>query len=382
MKVPTIAIDASRLSATHRTGTERYSYEVIAALARLDQFHHYVLYTNGIPADLPPLGANVRLRNIPLRRLWTHARLGPTTLIEQPDVLFVPAHVVPLVAARPSVVTIHDLGYLAFPEAHTARRRLELDLTTRWSLRAAQQVIAISQATRADLIRTYGADPSRIQVVHHGLSTAFQPVDDPAQVAATCARYNLLVPGTNQIRPYLLYLGTIQPRKNLVRLLDAFARALPHLEQPGVSGPPLLVLAGQRGWLSDAIEQRVAEHDLGELVRFPGYVPDGDLNALLTGATAFLFPSLYEGFGMPVLEAMACGAPVLTSTSSALPEVAGDAALLVNPTATEAMAAGIVQLVQDAPLRSSLRERGFARAATFTWQATAQATQQILLECI
>ncbi len=363
-----IAIDASRVSVAERTGTERYSYELLAALARLDRHRDYTLYTNGLPASLPPLGPNFRLRSLPLRRLWTHARLGPALLRDRPDLLFVPAHVVPL-AHPASVVTLHDLGYLAFPEAHTARRRLELDLTTRWSLRAARRVIAISQATKDDLVRHYGADPTRIAVVHHGLSAGFRPVEDPALLAVARARHGLPA-------PYLLYVGTLQPRKNLERLLEAFARAI------GTSDAArglTLAIAGRRGWLSAPIEARAKALGVAERVRFLGYLPDADLPALLSGATAFVFPSLYEGFGMPVLEAMACGAPVLTSNSSALPEVAGEAALLVDPRDTDAITAAIARLAADAPLRAELRARGLARAARFSWERCAQATLAVLV---
>ncbi|GAB4445434.1 MAG: glycosyltransferase family 1 protein [Chloroflexi bacterium OHK40] len=359
---PHIAIDASRVAVTERTGTERYSYELIAALARLDRWRRYTLFTNGLPANLPPLGPNVALRSIPLRRLWTHARLGPALARARPDLLFVPAHVIPAMHP-PSVVTIHDLGYLAFPEAHTARRRLELHLTTRWSLRSARRVIAISSATRDDLVRHYQADPARIAVVHHGLSPGFCPVA-PETVAAVRARY-----GIDQ--DYFLYVGTIQPRKNLARLIEAFALMQDTGSNPT---PPLLVIAGRRGWLSAPIERLATELGLDGRVRFVGYLPEHDLPAMLSGATAFVFPSLYEGFGMPVLEAMACGAPVLTSTTSALPEVAGDAALMVDPADTGAIAAALVRLAGEPKLRAELRVRGLDRAAHFTWERCARET--------
>jgi glycosyltransferase involved in cell wall biosynthesis len=365
--MPQIAIDASRVSVAERTGTERYSYELLAALARVDRWNSYTLYTNGLPAALPPLGPNFALRSIPLRRLWTHARLGPALAGDRPDLLFVPAHVVPLVHP-PSVVTIHDLGYLSFPAAHTARRRLELHLTTRWSLRAARQVIAISQATKDDLLRHYGADPARVSVVHHGLSAGFRPAEPPA-VAAARARHGLAA-------PYLLYVGTVQPRKNLQRLIEAFA--LVAAEYADLS----LVIAGRRGWLTEAIERRAGQLGLASRVRFLGYLPDEDLPALLSGAAAFVFPSLYEGFGMPVLEAMACGAPVLTASDSSLPEVAGDAALLVDPTDVHAIAAGLRQIVGDERLRADLRARGLARAAAFTWERCARETLAVLLDAL
>lgn len=363
-----IGIDASRVAVTGRTGTERYSYELLAALARIDRRNDYWLYCNGLPRDLPPLGVNFRLRNLPWPRIWTHLRLGPAACVDRLDTLFIPAHVVPLVHPPRCVVTLHDLGYLAFPQAHTARRRLELHLTTLWSTRAAQRIIAISQATKDDLVRHYGVAPARITVVHHGVTPEFAPVE-PQQCTAGAARYGI-------DGPYLLYVGTIQPRKNLQRLIEAFAQIVSAAEpaQPGLQ----LVIAGKRGWLSEPIERRAVELGLAGRVRFTGYVADADLPALLSGALAFAFPSLYEGFGLPILEAMACGAPVLTSTSSALPEVAGDAALLVDPRDTAAIARGLLQLATGADLRAELRARGFARATQFSWEHCAQQTLAVL----
>lgn len=369
-----IGIDASRIASAGRTGTERYSVEVIGALARLDRRNHYTLYCNGLPQTLPLLGSNMRLRSLPFPRLWTHLRLSLEMQQQPPEVLFVPSHVVPLRHPPRSVVTLHDLGYLAFPQAHTLARRLDLHLTTLWSARAAQRIIAISHATRHDLVTRYAINPQRIHVVHHGVAPHFQPVRNAARIAAARERYGLDTEGS-----YMLYVGTVQPRKNLARLLDAFAQAA----SGTTDTPPLphnlhLVIAGKRGWLTTAIEQRAAQAGIAGRVRFTGYVDDADLPALLSGALAFVFPSLYEGFGMPVLEAMACGTPVLTSITSALPEVAGDAALLVAPHDTHALADALARLAHDAPLRERLHADGRARAATFTWERCAAETLRVL----
>jgi glycosyltransferase involved in cell wall biosynthesis len=368
-----IGIDASRLSVAARTGTERYSYEVLAALAQQATSHTYTLYCNGLPTALPPLSSAFRLRSIPAPRLWTHARLSAELWRHAPDVLFVPSHVIPLWHPPRSVVTIHDLGYLAFPAAHTRARRLELHITTLWSALAARRIIAISHATRADLVQHYGISPTKIDVVHHGLSPQFHPQHSTAMLADVCARYGIGAPGS-----YLLYVGTVQPRKNLTRLIDAFAQVV-RQEAGGIA--LRLVIAGKKGWLTEEIERRAAAGGVAEQVLFPGFVADADLPALLSGALAFVFPSLYEGFGMPVLEAMACATPVLTSTTSALPEVAGDAALLVDPHDTEAIAEGLARLLTDAALRERLREQGMQRAAQFTWARCASETLRVLSAC-
>jgi glycosyltransferase involved in cell wall biosynthesis len=371
-----------------RTGTEHYSYELLAGLARRDRGTRYTLYCNQPPAVLPPLGSNFALRRMPFPRLWTHARLSAELLAHPPDALFVPAHVLPLGAplrqGMRTVVTIHDLGYLRFPEAHTPAHRLYLRLSTLWSARAATRLIAVSAATRDDLIRLAGVQPAKIAVIHHGLSQRFQPVEDPAVIKAAQARYGIKP-------PYFFYVGTIQPRKNLARLIEAFADlgvggwgvgggggGTPPPNPYSPTSNPQLVIAGKRGWLTGPIERRAAELGVAARVHFAGYVAGDDLPALLSGSLAFVFPSLYEGFGMPVLEAMACGAPVLTSTTSSLPEVAGAAALLADPTDTASIAAGLARLAADAGLRAELRVRGLVRAAEFTWDRCAEQTLAVI----
>jgi glycosyltransferase involved in cell wall biosynthesis len=382
-----IGIDASRVTVAERTGTEHYTFELLAALAQIDRQNRYTLYCNQPPAALPPLGPNFSLRHIPFPRLWTHVRLSAELALHPPDVLFVPAHVlplgVPLRRRMRTVVTIHDMGYMRFPESHTPSQRRELRLSTKWSARNAGRLIAISNTTRDDLVRYADAPPEKISVVHHGVSPRFQPIEDPNLIASTQAKYGITP-------PYFLYVGTIQPRKNLARLLEAFASAsrdwglgigsaVPNPQSP--IPDPQLVIAGKHGWLTSEIERQSTQlfGPDSPAVRFTGYIADADLPALLSGALAFVFPSLYEGFGMPLLEAMACGTPVLASATSALPEIAGDAALLIDPEDTAAIADGMARLASDAVLRDDLRARGLARAAQFTWERCATETLAVLL---
>jgi glycosyltransferase involved in cell wall biosynthesis len=241
-------------------------------------------------------------------------------------------------------------------------------------------VLADSEATRRDLVRHYQIPEDKIAVVYPGRDETLAPVTDPTMLDAIRARYGLS-------GPYLLYVGTLQPRKNLVRLVQAFALLLESLaashQSPisNLQSPASnlqLVLAGQKGWLYDEILSQIRKLDLTGRVILTGYVPDADLPALLSGALAFVFPSLYEGFGFPVLEAMACGTPVICSDASSLPEVAGDAALLVDPEDMEALAAALQRLVSDEALRRELVERGYRQVQRFSWRGCAEEALQVL----
>ncbi len=366
-----IGIDASRATTTQRTGTEAYAYWLIRALIPLtaERNHHLRLYFNHPPtSDLFGRHAHIEQVVIPQPRLWTHTRLRHELNQRPPAVFFTPAHVIPVGLDVPSVATVHDLGYEFFPEAHTARQRAYLRWSTRHNSRIAQTVIADSEATKTDLSRLYGTDPDKIAVVYPGADPALEPERDAERFAMTRARYGI---GT----PYVLYLGTLQPRKNLVRLVEAFAASGLALE--GYS----LVLAGKRGWLSDPVAASVAASSAAtaEAILMPGYIDDADKAALLTGASALAFPSLYEGFGFPVLEAQACGTPVLCSNTSSLPEVAGSAALLVDPLDTAMLSAGLRRIVTEGDLRGRLVSEGFDNVRRFTWEQTAEAVLDILV---
>jgi glycosyltransferase involved in cell wall biosynthesis len=373
----TLGIDASRAISAQRTGTEHYSLELIKALAtQAPPKLRLRLYTARPPqAGDWPASTQVETRVIPWPRLWTHLRLAVELYQHPPDLLFVPAHVLPLYCPVPALVTVHDLGYRYYPEAHRPFDRWYLEWTTRRHTRVALHLLADSHATKEDLVRFYGADSQRITVVYLGRNETLKRVEDPTAIAAVKAKYGLN-------GDYLLYLGTLHPRKNLVRLLEAFhllrqTMAGPSTSEPGREGktPPKLVIGGKKGWLYDEIFARGQALGLTGQVLFPGYISDEDKAALLSGALAFVFPSLYEGFGLPILEAMACGTPVLTSNVSSLPEVAGEAALLVDPHDVAEMAKGLARLGVDTELRRRLVERGFEQIKRFSW---ANAAKQVV----
>lgn len=374
-----LGIDASRAlrPPSQRTGTELYARHLIDAMLKLAPAlpspPSIRLYSDVTPDEAARQAwKTADWRVMPSPRLWTHARLSLEMAQRPPAALFVPAHVLPLWRPPCTLVTIHDLGYLFFPQAHSPRQRWYLDWSTRWNGRVATHVLADSQATAADLRQRLAVPSNRISVVYPGFIPTRQRVMDSDHVEAVLARYGIRP-------PYFLYVGTLQPRKNLVRLAQALARVLARgsAERPDAA-PPMLVLAGKPGWLSDQVLPPIEALGLGDRVRTLGYVPEADLPALLTGAAALAFPSLYEGFGFPILEAQACGAPVLTSTTSSCPEVAGGGALLVDPHDVEAMADGLWRLLTEPALARHLAAQGAANVRRFRWETAAQQVFDVL----
>ncbi len=369
-----IGIDASRAVTMQRTGTEAYAYYLINALIPLagQRNHTLRLYFNQAPPpNLFPKATHVETAVLPQRRLWTHLRLARELHANPPDVFFTPAHVIPYTYRGASAATIHDLGYHHFPEAHPRRQLTYLRWSTRHNGRSATCIIADSQATKTDLVQLDHIPAEKIDVVYPGIDPELAPVEDEATITAVLTKYGISP-------PYFLYLSTLQPRKNLIRLVQAFADS---------SVPHQLVLAGKTGWLSQPILDEIAklENQAGALKKnqivLPGYIEDTDKAALLSSATALLYPSLYEGFGFPALEAQVCGTPVLTANTSSLPEVVGNAALLVDPLDMEAMAVGIQKLAHDTALYQQLVQKGFENIKRFTWRETAVQVLNSLEKC-
>jgi glycosyltransferase involved in cell wall biosynthesis len=353
-----LGIDASRAATAQRTGTENYSLYLIRALIARAGEHRLRLYFNTPPAvDLFERSERVEWRAMPFPRLWTHLRLAYEVRRHPPDVLFVPAHVLPLWHPPCCVATVHDLGYRHYPQAHTRRARWYLDWSTRFNARAARRLVVDSEATREDLVCLYGVDPARLVVAYPAGVEGLVPVADAGQRAAVRERYGLS-------GPYFAYVGTLHPRKNLANLLRAFGLLV---DAGRIPDDVQLVLAGRRGWLADEILALSRDPRLAGRVVLPGYVPAADLPALLSGALGFVLPSWYEGFGLPVLEAMACDTPVICSHVSSLPEVAGDAALYIDPADVAGLADTMARLAAEPELRAGLAARGRERLALFSW---------------
>jgi glycosyltransferase involved in cell wall biosynthesis len=346
-----IAIDASRTTVRRPTGTEHYATRLIQTLIHQNTQHQLTLYfRDAPPADLFPSSGFVTQQVIPFRRAWSHVRFAAELWRDKPDVTFVPAHTLPALFPGPGVVTVHDLGFKYFPQAHPVGQRFYLDGSTRFSAHRASIVLADSQATAQDLTQLYRTPAEKIRVVYPG-------VDKPLVGDIEAVRRKYKLP-----ERYFLFLGTLQPRKNIARIAQAYAHWWSGHQSDNVG----LVLAGSKGWLYD--EAWVTGIPNVHLI---GFVDDTDKGALYTGALTLVFPSLYEGFGFPVIEAMHCGTPVITSSTSSLPELAGDAAILVNPEEVYTIADALDDAASNEMLRQSLREKGYVQAAKFTWERAA-----------
>jgi glycosyltransferase involved in cell wall biosynthesis len=297
------------------------------------------------------------------RILWEQAA-GPFALRRhQIDVVHGPVNVSPLLTRRPSVVTVHDLAFLIYPEQYPGAKQRYLNLLTRRSVERAEYVISVSANTRVDVLRHYRVHPERVIVIPNGVEPELAPVEGHGGIQALRERHRLP-------EQFILFVGTLQPRKNLVGLLRAYARLKETLDWP-------LVVVGAKGWLYAPVFDEARALGIADRVIFAGYADQPTLRLWYSAATIFVYPSLYEGFGLPVLEAMGCGTPVVTSATSSLPEVAGDAALTIDPTDAGALAAALDRLIQDAALRSELRQRGLARARQFSWERTARETSDL-----
>jgi glycosyltransferase involved in cell wall biosynthesis len=282
------------------------------------------------------------------------------------DLMHSMAFVTPIVTSCPTVVTVYDLSFLHFPERFPALQRWYLNSQTKRSCRAARRVITISESSRQDVHQFFGVPLSQIDVVYPGVNGRYQPLP-AAQITAFRQKHNL--PDR-----YILHVGTLQPRKNISTLLEALAK----LDDKDVH----LVLAGGKGWLYNEIFAQIEALGLTERVIFPGYVTDDDLPLWYNAAVLFAFPSVYEGFGMPVVEAMACGTPVVASNASSIPEAMGDAGLMFDPENATELVERIASVLHDSDLSATMRAKGLQQARNFSWEEagrqTAVSYQQIL----
>lgn len=348
-------------------GIGNYTRELVRALAALDRANDYVLFAAAGGQPLADRGwpPNFRTRSVPLSDralailwhrlqlpLWVELATGAVDIFHSPD------FVLPPVRRAKTLVTVHDLSFIRYPQCADANLRAYLNKVVPRSVHRADLILADSHNTKDDLTELLGVERDRIEVVYPGVEERFRPIEDQALLERVRKRYNLPP-------RFILGLGTLQPRKNFTRLIEAFADlrfAICDLH---------LVIAGGKGWLYEEIFATVERLGLEDKVVFTGFVADEHLPALYNLADLFVFPSLYEGFGLPPLEAMACGRPVVTSNASSLPEVVGEAGLMVEATDVEALAEAMQRVLEDNALRVRMIAKGVEQATKFTWEKAA-----------
>ncbi len=349
-------------------GANWYIYHMLCHLPTADPTLRYTAFTSASRFS-PPAGMRVRRprwsTTSPLRRIIWEQMVAPFALRrERVDLLHAMALVAPLFSPCPTVVTVFDLSFLFYPQAFRPFKRLYLRLMTRLSAQRARQVIAISENTRRDVIAWLGVPASQVHAIPCGVDPTLTPAS-PTEVSAF--KRDKKLPDR-----FVLFLGTIEPRKNVPHLIDAFADLVAAGEDD-----ICLIVAGGRGWMSEAAFARVEERGMQGRVRFVGYVPEVEKRLWYSAATCFCYPSLYEGFGLPPLEAMACGTPVIVSNSSSLPEVVGGAGVIVPPDDRPALQEALHELLSNPGLRERLKARGLARARYFSWAKAARRTVEV-----
>lgn len=365
-----IGINALKLYTSQdyrNAGISHYIRQLTTHLLNHDGENTYTLFTNHL---LPTWQERTRqtprvvTSRLPTahpvpRILWEQTALAWHTGRGKLDVLHCPLNVIPLAAACPTVLTIHDLTFLRYPRLFPRLKQRYLQFFTRLSAQHANAVVTDSASTRNDVVETLGVPKARVHVVYPAADPEFHPRSTEEIEAFRAAKG---LPGA-----YVLYVGTLEPRKNVDVLIRAFSRAVC---QEGL--PHSLVLVGAKGWMTRAIQQAIAETEIGDRLLLPGYVPREELPLWYGGADLLAYPSSYEGFGYPALEAMACGTPVIASNTSSLPEIVQDAGLLVPPRAEQELAAAITRILSDTALAERLREQGLKQAANFSWSDSVQ----------
>lgn len=352
-----IAFDGTVLHG-RKSGVGYYCEELLKAMLAINHEDEFFVFSHQpVKLDLAPSNGNLKFTNtlrFPIRAVYLHALLPKILDKVQPDLCHYTNFLAPIAEDRPYVVTIHDMGLETLPDAHPLTKRLYTKRLVPRVARKARLIVTNSEYSKWEIVRHLGIAEDRIRVTPLAASPEFMPV--PARPE----------------NPYFLYVGNLEPRKNLERLIEAFAR-MPVNDHE-------LVIVGNRWYHGGAAEEKARSLGLNDRVKFLGYVPRADLPSLYSGTTAFVYPSLLEGFGLPIVEAMACGAPVITSNHSSMKEVAGEAAVLVEPTSVRDMTKALARVAEDRSLREELSRRGLKRAAEFSWKRTAELTLDVYRE--
>ena len=367
-----IWIDGIEANVRQRLGSGQVAFELLRNLYKLDQKNDYTILLSDAPLeDLPAERENWHYKIVRPARLRTRIGLPLAILLskEKPDVFFSPTHYGPAFTKVKQVISIFDLAFVDFPEMFEKSELWKLVNWTKASVKRASKIITISESTKNHIVSEYAVARSKVTVAYPGHSEAYHQISDKQKIAEVINKY--AVEG-----PYVLFIGTIQPRKNLLRLIESFR---------SLKGVKLVVVGkitgeGKQGWKYDEILRKPKEMGIENRVIFTGYVPDEDMPYLMNGATAFALPSLWEGFGIPVVDAMSCGVPVIVSNTSSLPEVAGDAGLFVDPKSVDHIEQALRLILTDAKLRQRKSKLGLEQAKKFSWEKMAKQVLKVLEE--
>lgn len=364
--VPRFGFD-KKTGLPNRVGSSEFCYQMLLNLYKLDKKNKYTIFLPTSPSsDLPKETENWKYEVFSSKKLWTLFALGKkiSQREDKIDIFFSPTHYLPLRVSTPSVISILDVSYLYFPELFKKKDLYQLKIWGKYSIKKAVKITTISNSSKNDIIKAYGVNESKVAVIYPGIKQIlYTKFMDKKELSK---KFNIE-------KEYILFVGTLQPRKNIEKLIEAFSKIKQDLQ---------LIIVGKKGWQYENILTAPSRFKVSEKVRFLENVTDEDLPSLYKNAACFALPSLYEGFGLPVLEAMQYGCPVITSNVSSLPEAGGDAALYVNPEDVDDIADKINQILKDNKLREDLIKKGHEQVKKFSWEKTAKQTLETLEELV
>lgn len=368
-----IWIDGYEANVPQRLGSSQVIFELLKNLHTIDKKNNYTILLPDIPlADLPKEREGWQYKILKPRKLWTRIALPLAIYMAKvkPDIFFSPTHYIPRFSSVKRIVTIFDLAYLHFPNMYPKQDLYKLTNWSKFSIENADHIVTISNFSKKDIIKNYSVDKNKITIAYPGFNNeAFKPIKDKEKVESVVNKYGIK-------GQYVIYIGTIQPKKNLIRLIEAFEK---------IEDLKLVVVGktkglGRQGWMFDNILNKPKELGIEDKIIFTGFVPTEDLVYLVNGAVAFVLPSLWEGFGIPVVDAMACGVPVITSNVSSLPEVVGSAGLLVDPYSVTQIEQAIRTITSDKKLRDKKSKEGLKQSQKYSWRKMAQTILKVFKE--
>ena len=368
-----LGIDANEANVQRKVGISEYVYQLLLQFHSLaSEDKKFIIYLKDKPRDdFPKATPFWQYRVVGPKKMWTQIGLPLNLFLkkDKPDIFFSPGHYAPRFSPVPTVISIMDLAFFHFPDYFTKKDLAQLKSWTGYSVKKARAIITISTSSKDDIIKLYGTSIDRVHVVYLGIKNTVTLKPHIYSMQELQTKYGIS-------KDFVLFVGTLQPRKNISRLIEAFSLLLKDKSYQG--SPIQLVIVGKKGWQYEEILESPKKFGIEDKVKFLDFVPDDELVMLYKNALCFLFPSLYEGFGLPILEAMKLGCPVITSNVSSMPEAGGDAAIYVDPENVEDIAKKLEKVLSDSKLRSEMVEKGKKQVQKFNWDKTAKETLAIL----